>query len=139
MATRNSYLRGYAAIGLDERILSIGDTIRIINGDESHPDMKHHLIGASHLHMLVNRPKADAVVNSASLGSRVELCLPPVATPLRVGTILPPPRTSILGPGSWPSSAQGICELFASATNVTIDLDFAFMSRETRIMPGPRI
>ncbi len=127
---------GAAEIGLDQRVLSPGDTIRTINGDETQADMKRHLMGASILHMLVNRPRVDAVVVPVGVANRAVLCLPPVATPLPNVRILPPPRTSLSGPGSWPSSAQDICELFAEKTNVTIDLDFAFISREIRSEPG---
>ena len=136
---RNSFLRGCRAVGLDDRILSIGDNIRIINGEESHTDMKHHLLKASHLHMMINRERSDevqtvlgaTVVGGATdptiaypaglgkcLGKWVNFCLPPEAIPLRRGLILPPPRTSILGIGPWPPSAQAIYDLFILPTNV---------------------
>ena len=55
---------------------------------------------------------------------------PPKAIPLARVHIPPPPRTSTLGPGPWPSSAQGICALFEADTNVVIDLNSAHMTYE---------
>ena len=66
---------------------------------------------------------------------------PPTRVPPRPGmTIpLPPPRTSILGPGPWPSNAQDLCELFEEATNVEIDMDTAFMTHKISEVPDLQV
>ena len=52
---------------------------------------------------------------------------------------LPPARTSILGPGPWPSNARDLCALFEVATNVEIDLDYAFMTHNIRDEPNLQV
>ena len=66
---------------------------------------------------------------------------PPTRAPPRPGMVipLPPPRTTILGPGPWPSNAQDLCELFAEETYAEIDLDMAFMSHKISDVPDLQV
>ena len=66
---------------------------------------------------------------------------PPARMPPRSGMLvsLLPPRTSIIGPGPWPSNAQDLCALFEVATNVEIDLDHAFMTHNIKDVPNLRV
>ena len=139
-AVQNSRLQDYAAIGLGERILSPGDKILLINGAYLHADMKRFLETAAVLHMLVQRLRRVAPAVCTSREESTEPSVqPPTATLLPRAHIPPPPRTSILGPGQWPRSAQGICALFEIATNAEIDLDHAYMTHEVSDRDGPRV
>ena len=62
---------------------------------------------------------------------------PPKRAPPRPGMAvpLPPPRTTLFGPGPWPSNAQDLCQLFVDETNVEIDLDRAFMTHKISDVP----
>jgi hypothetical protein len=62
---------------------------------------------------------------------------PEARAPPRLSKAAPPlpPRTSILGPGPWPTSARDLCALFGESTNVEIDLDHAFMNHKIKDEP----
>jgi hypothetical protein len=139
VSKRNEFLRILSEFGLDDCILSPGDLIRSINGDEENAEMKNHLHRGTMLHLLVNRPQAPVRAEPKRPPCRLWLSSPPMATPLRKTPIPPPPKASLTGPGSWPCRAPDICRLFADDAEVTIDLHHAYMTRETRNCPRRRV